>query len=264
MKEPLKLIQITDTHLFADTKGQLCGIPTEASLQAVLAHIKNSSFKPDLIALTGDISQDESEESYRRLQVSLQSLNAPICCLPGNHDDASLINSILTKGDIRSDRQVQKGGWQLLFLNTQIRPKTSGHLSDQELQFLEKQLTQHPEIPTVVFLHHPPLPTGSVWMDAMMLDNAQQFMNILDRFEKVKAVINGHIHQEFSAKRGRVKYFGTPSTCVQFLPGSVHFAIDSAQPGYRWLKLFPDGHFETGILRLKEGSFNADRSQKGY
>jgi Icc protein len=44
---------------------------------------------------------------------------------------------------------------------------------------------------------------------------------------------------------GTVRVMTTPSTCVQFAPGSAKFAIDPRPPGYRRLTLHADGRIET-------------------
>jgi Icc protein len=65
-----------------------------------------------------------------------------------------------------------------------------------------------------------------------------------------RALVFGHIHQEYALGRGHYQILGAPSTCVQFLPGSEEFAIDTSPPGYRELLLHPDGRLETSIRRL--------------
>ena len=42
----------------------------------------------------------------------------------------------------------------------------------------------------------------------------------------------------------------TPSTCMQFKPGSKDFALDDLAPGYRRIELFADGRIDTEVLRL--------------
>jgi Icc protein len=42
----------------------------------------------------------------------------------------------------------------------------------------------------------------------------------------------------------------TPSTCIQFKPGSKTFALDDLPPGYRRLDLHADGNIDTAVERL--------------
>ena len=64
--------------------------------------------------------------------------------------------------------------------------------------------------------------------------------------------------------RGNVRLLASPSTCVQFTPGSEDFAVDTLAPGYRWLRLLPDGTLETGVARVTGIDFEIDYSIKGY
>jgi Icc protein len=56
----------------------------------------------------------------------------------------------------------------------------------------------------------------------------------------------------------------SPSTCIQFLPGSDGFAVDTTAPGYRWLSLHADGRIETGVQRLSEIPGTLDLASAGY
>jgi Icc protein len=74
----------------------------------------------------------------------------------------------------------------------------------------------------------------------------------LDRYHHVKAVLWGHIHQEFNAERNGVRLMASPSTCVQFMPEAGEYRRDGRAAGYRYLKLHASGEIETYTLRLNE------------
>ena len=92
-----------------------------------------------------------------------------------------------------------------------------------------------------------PAAVGSAWLDAIGLADAAAFWNIVDRHPQVKGVLWGHAHQAFAGRRGNVKLLGTPSTCLQFLPQSDDFAIDTRGPGWRWLELRDDGTLDSAV-----------------
>ena len=99
----------------------------------------------------------------------------------------------------------------------------------------------------------------------MAVDNASAFFDTMDRYANVRAVVWGHVHQTFEQKRNDVQLLSSPSTCVQFLPGSEEFAVDmAASPGYRWLELSADGGFKTGVERLPAIPGRIDLSRRGY
>jgi Icc protein len=101
-------------------------------------------------------------------------------------------------------------------------------------------------------------------MDSMAVDNADHLLAIVERHPQVRGLLWGHIHQEFDHTRRGVRFLGSPSTCIQFIPNKHGFGVDSAPPGYRWLILQPDGHIRTGIQRLASVPGQIDLASGGY
>ena len=60
----LRLIQISDSHLFAHPEGRLLGLNTRRSFQAVLALALDGGTPADGLVITGDLVQDETAEGY--------------------------------------------------------------------------------------------------------------------------------------------------------------------------------------------------------
>ncbi|KTC63185.1 hypothetical protein AO262_22830 [Pseudomonas fluorescens ABAC62] len=48
-----------------------------------------------------------------------------------------------------------------------------------------------------------------------------------------------------------MRLLASPSTCIQFAPGSEDFKVSEQAPGYRWLRLHGDGRLETGVERVR-------------
>jgi 3',5'-cyclic-AMP phosphodiesterase len=246
----VRLLQLTDTHLYANAEGRLEGCNTLASLQAVLAQAR--LWPAQAILLTGDLTQYPSADAYRLLKACLDDVAIPFFCIPGNHDDPAMMQAELVNENIRCCRNTIIGNWQLIFLNTYTEGMIGGCLNAREMEALEYCLQSDRDRHVLICLHHPPLTIASQWLDRISLANADEFFALLDRFPQVRAVIWGHIHQEYAAERNSVKLLGCPSTCVQFLPKSHEFALDTLPPGYRWLELGPQGEVRTGVVRLYE------------
>ena len=229
-----------------------------------LAHARSGV--PDLYLLTGDLSQDESESSYERLSEQIKDFQAPAYFLPGNHDarDAMSKAFLRSGAPLKPDRRVVVGDWQLILLDTQVEGEIGGALSQQELERLDAQLSEHGDKFALVALHHHPLPIDCWWIDRIGLENGGEFLQVLDRHSQVRLVVWGHIHQEFESMRNGVRLLGTPSTCVQFKPRADEFAVDAIPPGYRWLKLNPDGTTDTGVVRSDRVAPGLDRASAGY
>ncbi len=255
----LRLLHITDTHLFAAPDGRLRGINTRESLAAVLATA--SSQRPDAVLATGDLSQDETPGAYRHFRGLLAPLGLPVWCLPGNHDAPGILQDELAGPSYQIGDAAVAGCWAVLMLDSFIPGDHGGRLSAAELARLAAQLDEHRDRHVLVALHHHVLPLGSRWLDELGLYNAAQLLALLERAPQVRAVVSGHVHQATDVMHRGIRYLTTPSTCFQFLPGADDFALDTRPPGWRWLDLHPDGHIDTHVAWLDPVQLDAARSR---
>lgn len=262
-QKPLRVLQLTDPHLMAEPSGALLGVNTRNSLDAVIAQVLRDHGQPDLILATGDIAQDASEEAYRLFGEKLKAFRCDTAWIAGNHDDSPVLNRIASELNANS-RHVVKGGWQFVLLDTSVPGKVYGELPESELAFLEQTLTDNPEHPALIALHHHPVDIDTQWMSSIGLRNNDDFWRVVDRFPQVKTVLWGHIHQEYDEYRKDVRLLATPSTCIQFTAGSVKFSVEEKAPGYRWFEMMPDGDFRTEVKRSEDFEFELDMDSTGY
>lgn len=249
-----RLIQITDCHLFADPQGELKGIRTRARLESVLAALRAERQTTDRLIITGDLTHDDLPESYRALHDLLGDWRPIVRVLPGNHDDRAGMRTIF--GDVVQDESGRNvfvdvvAGWRLIGLDSQVTGQSQGRLGPEQLRWLDRQLSEGPSAPTVLFLHHPPVPVGSPWVDRIGLEDAADFLALSERRSQVKLVCAGHVHQETTVRKGALTVVTTPATGVQFRPSTPALEVDLASPGYRVLELEPDGSFRTRVIRV--------------
>ena len=260
---PLVIAQLTDLHLFASASKELLGLPTAKSFDAVLEQLQKLVPQPDLLLLTGDLSQDGKPESYQYLQESLKLLGIPTYWLPGNHDEPTVMEQVLNQTPISPEKSFQAGDWQFLLLNSAVSGCVYGQLSPESLDWLDWQLKRTSTRPTLISLHHPPFLVNSDWLDGSTLKNREELFAVIDRHPQVRLVVFGHIHQEFDRSRHGVHYLGCPSTCIQFLPESKNFALDKTELGLRVINLYPDGTFKTKVERVAFAHL-LDTAKMGY
>ncbi|MEN8214048.1 MAG: phosphodiesterase [Pseudomonadota bacterium] len=249
---PIRLVQITDMHLCA-TPGDFlhAGIDTDETLSLLLRQIEASERQPDLLLATGDLAHDPVAAVYQRLQSRLAALASPVYTLCGNHDDPLLAARYLCCGNVSCDGELQLDNWLLIFLDSSQPGRVDGELSAAELHRLQQLLLASGERHVMIFLHHPPVAIGSPWMDEIRLSSSEAFYALIDRFHQVKAVVFGHIHQQFESTRGEVSLIGSPATSVQFKPRTDTVELDVLPPGYRRFELFDNGSFSTSVEWLK-------------
>ncbi len=260
----VKLVQITDTHLYADSEGMLVGMNCEEGLQDVLSLVRKKEH--DLVAAlcTGDISQDNSRKSYEHFHAAIASLGVPQYWIPGNHDEIQMMEQAVGHDNPCFKKTFQLPGWRVIMLNSHVDGKVHGELSSAELQFLEEQLQAARHHHVLICLHHNCLPVDAAWLQKHALVNSGRLLEIIDRHQQVKGVLFGHIHQDYERRRNSVVYLGSPSTCIQFHPTENDFTLDQCNPGYRWLELSSDGAIRTGVNRVSEKLYQVDFSSIGY
>jgi 3',5'-cyclic-AMP phosphodiesterase len=249
MKHEIRLLQLSDPHLFGAAAGRLRGVVTRDSLESVLRHARAEIAGAAAILLTGDLVNDDPA-GYATVRELLGGVGKPVWCLPGNHDDPALMRRELALAPFEVGGFHDLGHWRVVMLDSCTRGQAHGLLADAELGRLEAALVSAGERHVLIALHHHPIPMGSRWIDSVALQNPQALFAIVDRFPRVRAMIWGHVHQQHDSLRRGVRMLAVPSTCAQFLPRSEQFAIDSAPPAYRCLTLHADGRIDTEVRQV--------------
>lgn len=259
------MVQVSDCHLFASTEGKLLGLNTQFSLDRVLELVRAEQPRMDIILATGDLSQDASQDAYARLDNALSEFGVPTYWIEGNHDKpAPMLEALRGHKAEMGPCVIERGAWTIVMLDSTIPGEVPGELYDDDIEFLDRSLKNAAGPHIMVCLHHHPVPMGCEWLDTQVVASADRFFEVIDRHPRVRAVIWGHVHQEYSGERNGVKLYSVPSTCVQFKPFSKDFTVDKIPPGYRWFDLHPDGRIDTGVSRVQGIEFEVDMSVKGY
>ncbi|MFT5427221.1 MAG: Icc protein, partial [Gammaproteobacteria bacterium] len=99
-----ELIQITDTHIFADAKDRFDDVDTSASLNEVLNLAKANDWPVDALLATGDLVHDPRTMAYERLLEVFTTIEKPVFCLPGNHDSPILMHKLLNNQNVHTSK----------------------------------------------------------------------------------------------------------------------------------------------------------------
>lgn len=260
----LKILQISDIHLFADPNKELLGVKTHESFQAVLDKIKQDELDAQLILLSGDLSQDNSEASYLQLSDMLKPFRIPVYYAPGNHDDPKLMAAIFPRENISNHKHIVLKNWQIILLNSQKPGAVEGLLDESQISYMQHCLQAYPEHHAVILFHHQPFPVGCQWLDNLGLKNAEKFWRAAANYPNVNTVLFGHVHQEHARQFEDINCYSAPSTCIQFKRKQDFFGLENIPPGYRWLDLREDGSLQTKVERVSKYIGKFDASAKGY
>jgi Icc protein len=253
MNSDVRILQVSDPHLFADPKARLRGVETLSSLRQVLAHATRRRLSPNAVLCSGDLVNDDAG-GYAHFVREFTALEKPIYCVPGNHDDAVAMRRALSGPPFQVGGYVDLSpSWRLALVDSSVPGRAAGRVSRAELRALDAAIAGTDRY-VMVCLHHHPVQMASHWLDAVGIENADDLFKVLDAHSRVRVVTWGHVHQCFDARRRGVRLLGSPSTCGQFLPLSDEFAIDGRPPAYRRLTLQQDGTVETEVVWVDEAA----------
>lgn len=219
------ILHISDTHLAADGVLVSGRLKTDVSFKKLLDRLVGAQEqwgKIDAVIVTGDISDDGSEQSYSRFKALVASLNLPIVVIPGNHDKREQMRSAFShdgylpsSGMLNWYRRI--GDVNVIGLDTLVEGHGHGELSLETLEFLEQQLDVVQQQPLIVAMHHPPFETGIAFMDAIGLKNTDAFVKLLQRAQCQEIrILCGHIHSMTVASIAGHVVVSSPSPCSGF------------------------------------------------
>ncbi len=201
---------------------------------------------------TGDLIQDDTQEAYDRFRDLMLPLKLRVHCVPGNHDIPELMQAVCGRPPFSYCAYEEIGDWLLVGIDSCVNGNAGGAVSREELDRLSDIVVRSPARHVLVSLHHPPVPMGSKWLDSVSLENGDEVLERLRTLNRIRAVLFGHVHQEYDDDYHGIRILATPSTCRQFKQGSDEFAVDDNPPAYRRIELARDGGVATELIWVNE------------
>lgn len=245
----LRVLQLTDTHLFAAEDATLLGVDTGAALRLVCHQAAEQYGSPDLVLATGDLAHEGEPGAYERFLAMMDEyFEAPVAWVPGNHDSGPIMEELAAT--VRHDFRDE--AWEFVLLDSHIEGEVPGRLGAEELDRLANVLETSTREHVAIALHHHLLPIDADWLDEQRVSNADALLDVVVGDGRIRLIVCGHVHQEFDAEWRGIRLLASPATCFQFMPRSVGFTLDVRAPGCRWLELYEDGTFFTEVSRVEE------------
>ena len=99
-----ELLQITDTHIFADENERFDDVDTNVSVNDVLNLARENDWPVDALLATGDLVHDARTIAYERWLEVFSSIEEAVFCLPGNHDSPGLMHKLLNTNNVHTSK----------------------------------------------------------------------------------------------------------------------------------------------------------------
>lgn len=191
------IAQITDIHLGFDQ-----GNPDEVNRQRldhILRTLVDSPNRPDLLLATGDLTEHGDLHSYEALKAAFSGLPFPALTCLGNHDNRASFSTVFPDAPMADgfvQYVVDRDGLRLILLDTLEEGRHGGAFCETRAAWLARTLAVAPDVPTLIVMHHPPLPVGIGWMDPGADEPwIRRFKAAIAGHGQVRAILCGHLHR---------------------------------------------------------------------
>lgn len=206
--------QITDIHIGFEPGNP--DEPNQQRLDAVLQRLAGGPNRPDLLLVTGDLTEHGDADSYARLARALAACPFPCWPIPGNHDDRERFAAAFPQA--RSDDgfchyAIESADLRIVMLDTFEPGRHGGSFCEARAAWLRAQLCAHPDTPTIIAMHHPPFEAGIAWMDTDPAELwIERLAGAIHGHRQIRAILCGHVHRVIVSPWQGIATIVCPST----------------------------------------------------
>ncbi len=181
------IAHISDLHISDDAFD-------EAVFMQAVTEINN--LQPDMIILSGDVTNNGYYRQYQQAIKYLDMFDAPLFAVPGNHDVRNL-------GHQSFEELIGESSWKLtkeddfmvIGLDSSSPDEDRGHVGNPQRMWMEHQLDQCVinDLSSIIVLHHHVIPIPDTGRERNVLSDAGDLLKTLTTHE-VDLILCGHKH----------------------------------------------------------------------
>jgi 3',5'-cyclic AMP phosphodiesterase CpdA len=252
----MKIIHVSDLHFGRQDKG-----PAEALSQVM------ASIGPQLIVISGDLTQTASNEEFRLVRAFMDGLPCPYITIPGNHDIPEFpLTERFFAPYKRYKTHISDNLFPVMQFDEMViaglnsaRPViphwnwANGRLSRAQFVELEKLLGPDDGRWRLCTFHHPIHKMEDSPLDLTVFGGKRAMKRIAEL--QVDLVMTGHVHH------ASITTLGTDKHKTVYLSASTTLSnrIREQENGFNLITLKPD-EFTIEHYRLRNGGFSTEGS----
>ena len=242
------IAQISDTHILPKESDQPAASLRADCLRRCVADINRQ--RPDAVIFTGDTTQHGSPEEYALLRELLAPLQAPLYLVPGNRDDKDrLQDAFADHRELPRSRgflhyTVEEHPVRFVAIDSTLSGERKGRFCEERQAWLDGVLSEQPERPTLLFIHHPPFDVGDHYVGGYRRpEEAAALADIVARHPQVIGLLCGHVHWPV-----KTAWAGTEARIMPSVAVDVRHGVDEEQAGGRPIYMLHTVSAEDGIV----------------
>ena len=208
------IAQMTDIHIgFApDEKPEELN---RVRFRATLRRLLEGPNRPDMLVLSGDVTDRGDPESFEKLAADLAEVPFPVWPMVGNHDTRDALLEVFPQVALDGgflQYAIEGDGLRVLLLDSLELGRHAGAFCEARAAWLTAQLDAAPDTPTLIFMHHPPVVSGIQWMDPEPGEQwIQRFAAAVRGRSQIVAIHCGHLHRPLATTFQGIPLGVTPS-----------------------------------------------------
>jgi len=220
------LAQLTDTHLMTPEAGGGGARRRIDDLRRCVTDINALDPRPDAVIHTGDMTQHGDAKEYAVAAENLANLEIPLYPTPGNRDSSAGLARTFCTGYMPEDASfvhyaIDTHPVRLVAVDSTSSHSNKGDFCDARLKALDATLSQAPDQPTALFLHHPPfdVPTIPEPFQYERREAADGVAAVVSRHQQVVRIFCGHVHRPWMTGFAGTVASTIPSVCTELRKG---------------------------------------------
>ena len=266
----LRIAHLSDTHLTAS------GVPYNATIDpfaaldraaAVLARAVADGSGPEVIVVSGDLTDSGNPAAYHRLAATLGPLAPTVVYATGNHDVRTAFHTELLGVIDPAPRLqiVRLPGLRILVLDSTVPGKGHGCLEADHLAALAAELAHPHPGGSVVVLHHAPLPPPSPLLRYFALDRASRLaLGRVLAGTDTRVVLAGHHHLAGSGTLAGIPVAVAGSTAIRTDPlARPGHERTTTSASFNLIGLYSDGAVTVSVIPVDEAPEVFDLDEAG-
>ncbi len=240
--------QISDTHILVPESDHPAAELRADCLRRTVADVNQQ--RPDAVIFTGDTVQHGRPEEYARLRELLAPLRRPLYLVPGNRDDKQELRAAFSDQAYLSATgdflhyTIEDYDVRLVGIDSTLAGERKGRFCEQRQAWLATTLSEQPDRPTLLFIHHPPFDVGDHYVGGYRRpDEATALGDIVQRHRQVTGFLCGHVHWPVERE-----WAGTEARIMPSIAVDVRKGIDETEARERPVYLLHRLSGKSGLI----------------